>query len=174
MFHCLTFSCRCSTLHVSAYMAIFKCVWCFPFIFQKKSASLFLLPFLARGYTSMSTLLISADCRSRGVDRAKMRPSLDKLSLGGGVRIVTTGSMLEGVCTNRPSKPFSLSYRLFQCTPFACDFNLFLLYSRISIDRLTNCVERFNTPHTKHIPRKHTVIHFEALYWKSLESSAIV
>jgi hypothetical protein len=27
-FHCLTFSCCCSTLHVSAYMAIFKCVWC--------------------------------------------------------------------------------------------------------------------------------------------------
>jgi hypothetical protein len=43
----LTFSCRCSTLHVSAYMAIFRCVWCFTFIFLKESASLLLLPFLA-------------------------------------------------------------------------------------------------------------------------------
>jgi hypothetical protein len=47
----LTFSCRCSTLHVSAYIAIFRCVWCFSFIFLKESASLLLLPFLARGYT---------------------------------------------------------------------------------------------------------------------------
>jgi hypothetical protein len=39
----LTFSCRCSTLHVSAYMAIFKCVRCFTFIFLKESASLLLL-----------------------------------------------------------------------------------------------------------------------------------
>jgi hypothetical protein len=31
MFHCLTFSCRCFTLYVSAYMAIFKCVGCFYF-----------------------------------------------------------------------------------------------------------------------------------------------
>jgi hypothetical protein len=31
MFHCLTFSCRCFTLHVSAYMAIFKCVGRFYF-----------------------------------------------------------------------------------------------------------------------------------------------
>jgi hypothetical protein len=30
MFYCLTFICRCSTLHVSAYMAIFKCVWYTP------------------------------------------------------------------------------------------------------------------------------------------------
>jgi hypothetical protein len=50
MVHCLAFSCRCSTLHVSAYMAIFKCVWCSTFIFLKESASLLLLPFLARGY----------------------------------------------------------------------------------------------------------------------------
>jgi hypothetical protein len=42
----LTFSCRCSTLHVSAYMAIFRCVWCFTFIFLKESASLLLLPLL--------------------------------------------------------------------------------------------------------------------------------
>jgi hypothetical protein len=27
----LSLSCRCSTLHVSAYMAIFRCVWCFTF-----------------------------------------------------------------------------------------------------------------------------------------------
>jgi hypothetical protein len=46
----LTFSCRCSTLRVSAYMAIFRCV-CFTFIFLKESASLILLPFFARGYT---------------------------------------------------------------------------------------------------------------------------
>jgi hypothetical protein len=51
MVHCFTFRCRCSTLHVSAYMAIFRCVWCFTFIFLKESASLFLLPFFARGYT---------------------------------------------------------------------------------------------------------------------------
>jgi hypothetical protein len=51
MFHCLTFSCRCSTLHVSAYKAIFRYVWCFTFIFLKESASLFLLNFLVRGYT---------------------------------------------------------------------------------------------------------------------------
>jgi hypothetical protein len=31
MFHCLTFSCRCFTLHVSAYMAIFRRVGCFYF-----------------------------------------------------------------------------------------------------------------------------------------------
>jgi hypothetical protein len=31
MVHCLTFSCRCSTLHVSAYMAIFRSVGCFYF-----------------------------------------------------------------------------------------------------------------------------------------------
>jgi hypothetical protein len=42
----LTFSCRCSTLHISAYMAIFRCVWCFTFIFLKESASLLLLPLL--------------------------------------------------------------------------------------------------------------------------------
>jgi hypothetical protein len=42
----LKFSCRCSTLHVSAYMAIFKCVRCFTFIFLKESASLLLLPLL--------------------------------------------------------------------------------------------------------------------------------
>jgi hypothetical protein len=29
--HCLTFSCRCFTLHVSAYMAIFRCVGYFYF-----------------------------------------------------------------------------------------------------------------------------------------------
>jgi hypothetical protein len=39
----LTFSCRCSTLRVSAYMAIFRCVWCFSFIFLKESPSLLLL-----------------------------------------------------------------------------------------------------------------------------------
>jgi hypothetical protein len=32
----LTFSCRSSTLHVWAYMAIFRCVWCFTFIFLKE------------------------------------------------------------------------------------------------------------------------------------------
>jgi hypothetical protein len=47
----LAFCCRCSTLHVSAYMAIFRCVGCFTFIFLKESASLLLLPFLARAYT---------------------------------------------------------------------------------------------------------------------------
>jgi hypothetical protein len=36
------------TLHVSAYMAIFRCVGCFVFVFLKESASLILL---ARGYT---------------------------------------------------------------------------------------------------------------------------
>jgi hypothetical protein len=48
MFHCLTFSCRSSTLHVSAYMAIFRRVGYFIFVFLKESASLVLL---ARGYT---------------------------------------------------------------------------------------------------------------------------
>jgi hypothetical protein len=42
----LTFSFCCSTLHVSAYMAIFMCVWCFTFIFLKEFASLLLLPLL--------------------------------------------------------------------------------------------------------------------------------
>jgi hypothetical protein len=51
MVHCLPFCCHCSTLHVSAYMAIFRSIWCFTFIFLKESASLLLLPFLARGYT---------------------------------------------------------------------------------------------------------------------------
>jgi hypothetical protein len=64
MFHCLTFSCRCSTLHVSAYMAIFRCVWCFTFIFLKESASLFLLPFLARGYTLHVSICIFLLCFS--------------------------------------------------------------------------------------------------------------
>jgi hypothetical protein len=41
-----TFSYRCSTLHVSAYMAIFKCVR-FTFIFLKESA---FVAFVARGY----------------------------------------------------------------------------------------------------------------------------
>jgi hypothetical protein len=50
-----TFSCRCSTLHVSAYMAIFMCVWCFAFLFLKESASLFLLNFLSYVLSSSLT-----------------------------------------------------------------------------------------------------------------------
>jgi hypothetical protein len=36
MFHCLTFSCHCFTLHVSAYMAIVKCVGYFHFHIPKE------------------------------------------------------------------------------------------------------------------------------------------
>jgi hypothetical protein len=39
-------SCHCLTLHVSAYMAIFKCVGYFTFIFLKESASLVFCLFL--------------------------------------------------------------------------------------------------------------------------------
>jgi hypothetical protein len=40
----LSFSCRCCSLHVSAYMAIFRCVWCFTF--YSLLYSLLLLPLL--------------------------------------------------------------------------------------------------------------------------------
>jgi hypothetical protein len=51
MFHCLTFSCHCFTLHVSAYMAIFKCVGYFYFHIPEGICFAGFLPFLARGYT---------------------------------------------------------------------------------------------------------------------------
>jgi hypothetical protein len=53
---CVQLYCRCFTvlhlvslftLHVSAYMAVLRCVGCFIFVFLKESASLVLL---ARGY----------------------------------------------------------------------------------------------------------------------------
>jgi hypothetical protein len=43
--HCLTFSCRCSTLHVSAYMAIFKCVGYVNFHMTEGFCSSAFLPF---------------------------------------------------------------------------------------------------------------------------------
>jgi hypothetical protein len=46
----LMFSCRCSTLFVSAYMAIFRCVWIFfSFIIPK---GICFAAFVARGYTT--------------------------------------------------------------------------------------------------------------------------
>jgi hypothetical protein len=65
----LTFSCHCSTLHVSAYMAIFRCV-CFTFIFLKESASLLLLPFLVRGYT-IHVLICVVLCSVRQQGKAR-------------------------------------------------------------------------------------------------------
>jgi hypothetical protein len=56
--HVLMFSCRCSSLHVSAYMAIFKCV-CFTFIFLKESA---FVAFVARGYAMQFLICVFLLC----------------------------------------------------------------------------------------------------------------
>jgi hypothetical protein len=67
---CRQLYCRCYTvlhlaslftLHVSAYMAIFRCVGCFIFVFLKESASLVLL---ARGYTLDISICVFLFCSS--------------------------------------------------------------------------------------------------------------
>jgi hypothetical protein len=59
--HFLMFSCRCSTLHVSAYMAIFRCVGFFFFYIPEGICfAVFFLPFLARGYTMHVSCLVVA------------------------------------------------------------------------------------------------------------------
>jgi hypothetical protein len=47
----LTFSCRCSTLHDSAYMAIFRCVGCFYFHIPEGICFAAFVAIVARGYT---------------------------------------------------------------------------------------------------------------------------
>jgi hypothetical protein len=56
-FHCLT-------LHVSAYMAIFRCLGYFIFICLKESASLFLFAFFSCGHTLHVSICVFLCCFS--------------------------------------------------------------------------------------------------------------
>jgi hypothetical protein len=69
---CVQLYCRCFTvlrLVVAVLHYTFRstwpssmCVWCFTFIFLKESVSLFLMPFLARGYTLHVSICVFLLC----------------------------------------------------------------------------------------------------------------